>query len=250
MYTMLLKLDKLGISTDRIMINFRYASFVARDSKPPIKAVFWLMRDLKSLDSTAYQHILPQMKESLLYKQPTFFYGQFKDQLYNDFLPAIKLYSYKDYLVNILQRAKLKLTGHELPDDRVAGGNPISWTLKEDLIKYVQSDEIKRSYSDVPFNMTESNPDIYFIEKILKHQEGKETLVVMNGANQTLLKPYVEKPGYQANLQVIDAYFQQKAVKYVNLEGKISDSLYTDHTHFIAEGYKAMAELLWPYYAK
>jgi hypothetical protein len=248
-YTMLLKLDKLGISTDRIMINFRYASFVARDSNPPIRAVFWLMRDLKSLDSSAYQHILPQMQDSL-YKKPTFFYGQFMDKLYHDFLPEIKLYSYKDYIVNILQRAKLKLTGKELPDDRIVGGNPIPWTQKEDLIKYVQGDVIKRSYSDVPFNMTESNPDIYFIEKIIKHQEGKETLVVMNGANQTLLKQYVEKPGYQANMQAIDAYFQQKPVKYVNLEGKISDSLFTDHTHFIAEGYKAMAELLWPYYAK
>ncbi|QGQ94901.1 hypothetical protein EHS13_08430 [Paenibacillus psychroresistens] len=248
-YVMLLKLDELGISTDHIMINFRYASFVARDTNPPIKAVFWLMRDLKSLDSSAYQHILPQMKDSH-YKEPAFFYGQFMDKLYHDFLPEIKLYSYKDYIVNMLQRSKLKLLGHKLPDDAIQFGDPRPWTVKETLTKYVQGDVIKKSYSDTPFNMTESNPDIYFIEKILKHQEGKETMVVMNGANQTLLKQYVEKPGYQTNLQAIDAYFQQKPVKYVNLEGKIDDSLYTDHTHFIAEGYKAMADLLWPYYAK
>jgi hypothetical protein len=248
-YTLLLKLDKLGISTDRIMINFRYSSFVARDSKPPIKAVFWLMRDLKSLDYTAYQHVLPQMKDSLLYKEPAFFYGQFKDVLYHDILPAIKFYSYKDYIVHMLQKSKLKLLGHKLPDDSIMGGDPRPWNVKENLIKYVQGDEIQRSYSDVPFNMTESNPDIYFIEKILKHQKGKETFIVINGANQTLLKQYVEKPGYQANLQAIDSYFQQKEVKYVNLEGKLNNSLFTDHTHFIAEGYKAMADLLWQYYA-
>jgi hypothetical protein len=247
-YTMLLKLDKLGISTDRIMINFRYASFVARDSTPPIRAVFWLMRDLKSLDSTAYQHVLPQLKESG-YKEPKFFYGQFKDVLYHDILPAIKLFSYKDYIVHMMQRAKLKLLGHRLPDDSIINGDPRPWYVKEDLVKYVQGDVIQRSYSDVPFNMTESNPDIYFIEQILKHQQGKETFVVLNGANQTLLKQYVEKPGYQANLKAIDAYFQQKEVKYLNLEGKLDDSLFTDHTHFIAEGYKAMADLLWQYYA-
>jgi lysophospholipase L1-like esterase len=97
--------------------------------------------------------------------------------------------------------------------------------------------------------MTEYNPDIYFIEKILKHQQGKETVVVLNGANQTLLKQYVDKPGYQANMKAIDSYFHQKHVKYLNLEGKIADSLFTDHTHFIAEGYKTMAALLWSYYA-
>jgi hypothetical protein len=253
-YTMLLKLDKLGISTDRIMINFRYASFVARDSKPPIRAVFWLIRDLKSLDYTAYQHILPQMKDSL-YKEPSFFYGQFKDVLYHDILPAIKLYSYKDYTVNILQRAKLKLLGRKLPDDTIKYGDPRPWNVKDSfkgdkLSAFLASDVIKQSYSDVPFNLTESSPDIYFIERILQHQKGKETFIVMNGANQTLLKQYVEKPGYQANLQAVDSYFQHKEVMYVNLEGKLKDSLFTDHTHFIADGYKEMADLLWQYYAK
>ncbi|MEX2460169.1 MAG: hypothetical protein WD469_02510 [Paenibacillaceae bacterium] len=247
-YTMLLKLDKLGISTERIMINFRYGSFVARDSKPPIRAVFWLMRDLKYLDSAAYQHVLPQLEASG-YKEPTFFYGQFKDVLYHDILPAIKLYSYKDYMIHRLQMAKLKLLGHKLPDDMILNGDPRPWYVKEGLAKYVQGDDVKRSYSDAPFNMTESNPDIYFIEKIVKHQQGKETLVVLNGANQTLLKQYVEKPGYQANLKAIDSYFQQKQVKYLNLEGKLADSLFTDHTHFISEGYKAMAAQLWSYYA-
>lgn len=249
-YTLLLKLDKAGISTNRIMINFRYASFIARDTVPPIRSVFWLMRDLNSLDPAAYQYGLPQMTQpGSGYKEPKFFYAKFKDVLYHDVLPAINLYSYKDTIVHLLQRAKLKLLGQKLPDDRIKYGDLRPWTEKPDLMKYVQGDVIKRSYSDAPFNMTESNPDIYFVNQIIKHQAGKETLVVLNGANQTLLKEYVGKPGYQANLKVLDAFFQQKLVTYVNLEGKISDALFTDHTHFIAEGYKTMAELLWHYYA-
>jgi lysophospholipase L1-like esterase len=50
-------------------------------------------------------------------------------------------------------------------------------------------------------------------------------------------------------LKAIDNYFAQAQVKYIDLEGKLDDSLFTDHTHFTAEGYKAMAALLWPYYA-
>jgi hypothetical protein len=245
-YTMLLKLDKIGISTQHVIINFRYASFVPREPAPPV--VFWLKRDLKSLDPTEYKYVLPHL-EATGYKEPAFFYGKFKDVLYHDVMPAIKLYSYKDYLIHMTQLLKLKLTGHELPDDHVINGDLRPWYVKDGLEKYVQSDIVQRSYSDVPFNMTDSNIDIHFIEKILQHQKGKETFIVMNGTNQTLMKQYVEKPGYQQNLKAIDSYFQQKEVKYLNLEGKLADRLFTDHTHFIAEGYEAMAALMWQSYA-
>jgi hypothetical protein len=245
MYTMLLKLDKAGISTQHVMMNFRYASFVPRVPSPPV--VFWLKRDLKSLDAAEFKYVLPHL-EANHYKDPAFFYGDFKDVLYHDIMPAIKLYRYKDYLIHMTQMLKLKLTGHKLPDDHVVNGDLRPWFVKQALEKYVQSDEIKRSYSDVPFNMTDSNIDIHFIEKILQHQKGKETFIIMSGANQTLMKQYVEKPGYQQNLKAIDSYFQQKDVKYINLEGKISDSLFTDFTHFTAEGNQAMATLLWQFY--
>jgi hypothetical protein len=246
-YTMLLKLDKAGISTQHVMMNFRYASFVPRVPDP--KVVFWLERDLKSLDPAEFKYVLPHLQANG-YKEPAFFYGKFMDVLYHDVMPAIKLHSYKDYLIHMLQMLKLKLTGHQLPDDHIINGDLRPWYVKGTLEKYVQGDIIKRSYSDVPFNMTDSNIDIHYIEKILQHQKGKDTFVVMNGANQTLMKQYVEKPGYQENLKAIDRYFQQKEVRYLNLEGKLADTLFTDHTHFTAEGYEAMAALLWQSYAK
>jgi hypothetical protein len=64
------------------------------------------------------------------------------------------------------------------------------------------------------------------------------------------MKEYVEKPGYQDNLKAIDHYFQSKDVHYVNLEGRISDKLFTDYTHLLSEGYQELAALLWNFYTK
>ncbi|KJS19441.1 MAG: hypothetical protein VR72_18490 [Clostridiaceae bacterium BRH_c20a] len=61
-YTMLLKLDKYGISTDNVILNITYAGFVKRDPDPPI--VFWFRDNLKNMDQEAmlkFRLILLQM---------------------------------------------------------------------------------------------------------------------------------------------------------------------------------------------
>ncbi|MDB5053861.1 MAG: hypothetical protein JWM44_1911 [Bacilli bacterium] len=244
-YTMLLKLDQMGISTDHLIFNVRYASFVPRVPDPPV--VFWLKDDLKKLDAETFQKVLPQLNKNG-YKLPDTLYGKFKYVLYHDVLTKIKLYSYKDYLHHALSLIELKLTHHAIPDDTIVNGDPRPWYQKDDLVKYVQSDVVAKSFTDKPLDLTAANLDIFFMDKIVAHQKGKKTLVVLSGTNHTLMKDFVNKPGYQANVAALDQYFQQKQVGYVNLEGKISDSLFSDHTHLVAEGYKELAAILWKSY--
>jgi hypothetical protein len=88
------------------------------------------------------------------------------------------------------------------------------------------------------------------MDKIMEHQKNKKTLVVLTGTNQTLLKSYIEKPGYKANLASIDSYFGSKPVQYLNLEEVIPDTQFTDHTHLIPDGYRMLSEIVLQNYLK
>jgi hypothetical protein len=244
LYTMLLKLDRLGISTDHLILNARYASFVARNPNPPV--VFWLKDDISKLDRDSYNKILPQL-QSNGYIQPSTFYEKTKNWLDEDVMPSITPYAYRDYFMKVIDRTKLSLMNKPVPDDAL--GDIRTWDQKGNLKKYVESDEIRSSFSDKPLNLTPSSYDVYFMDKIIEHQKGKKTLILLTGTNQTLVKSYVEKPGYQANLADLDQYFQSKpTIQYLNLEKAIPDSLFTDHTHLVPDGYRQLAQILVNHY--
>jgi hypothetical protein len=246
-YTMLLLLDHLGISTDRLIFNLRYASFIPREPSPAV--VLWMKRDLSKLDPAAFQYVLPQLRANG-YKPPASLYKKFKDVLYQQVLPTIKLYEYKDYLHKSLNNSWLQLTGDVIPDDSISSEDERPWYEKEYTAEKIHTAALRTSFTDRPLDMTPTNLDIYFMDKILAHQQGKKTLVALTGTNLTLMKEYVEKPGYRDNLQAIDHYFQSKHVSYLNLEGRISDKLFTDYTHLLSEGYQELAAILWNAYEK
>ena len=244
-YTMLLKLDKLGISTDQLITSVRYASFVPREPDPAV--VFWFADDLRKLAPSVFQHVLPNLRNNG-YKLPASYYAKFKFELYQNFLPATMPYAYKDFLYKMLKNEAYKWSGEPVPDDSIGDNRP--WTEKGDLQQEVHSTIMQRNFTDRPLDMTPSSLDIYFMDLIIQHQQGKKTLYSMTGTNHTLTKEYEEKPGYQVNLQAIDHYFQQQHVNYVNLEGMIPDSLFADHSHLISAGYKQLAQILWQFYNK
>jgi len=83
------------------------------------------------------------------------------------------------------------------------------------------------------------------MDKILAHQKDKHTLVFLAAVNEKLMYDKVSAPGYVQNVEEIDKYFESQPVNYLNLKGKISTDLYSDHLHLTSAGYQELARLLW-----
>ncbi|OCT14775.1 hypothetical protein A8709_11425 [Paenibacillus pectinilyticus] len=239
-YAMLLKLDQYGISTDHLIFNVRYASFVPRYSYE--SALFWWLDDLHSLDLEAYQRSLPLEATDKPAIKP---YAKFKNELENVLMPYFNLYAYKDYLNESVNNEWVRKTGGVVASDEL--GPSIPW-YEKDTKDELEQPEIQKAFSDAPMDLTEQNVDIYFINKIIAHQKMKDTLLVMTGTNHSLMKPLIEKPGYQENARKINDYLSSLPIPFLNLEGSIPDHLFTDHTHLIAEGYKELGRLVWDAY--
>ncbi|RKN74190.1 hypothetical protein [Paenibacillus ginsengarvi] len=250
-YTMLLKLDKFGIEADKLLFNIRYASFIPRDPNP--RAVFWLGNDLRKLDRETYLHVLPQLEASD-FETPSNPYEYFQRALHEDWLPQLSLMRYKDYFRYNLHNWWLTTVRHqELPDDALDDSR--AWHIKKawqesiglNFDDLLSDPQLVASFTDVPFDLSENNWDVYFLNKILALREGKQTWVILSGTNHDLMKDSVSKPGYAANLKAIDKMMAGKAVTYVNLEGVIPGDYFSDHTHMTPEGNAMLADILWPH---
>jgi hypothetical protein len=239
LYVMLLKLKQFDIVTDRLIFNVRYASFIERDPFP--SAVFWLTDELRRLDHDAYDHVLDQLK-SAGYKPPSTPYQHYKHLIHDVIMPKLALFRYKDNLKQDINQQYLIRTGQPIPDDAL--GDPRPW-FQKDFTDFMNDESLISSFSDKPFYLTEKSPDIYFLNKIVEFQKGKKTLVLLTGTNHEMMKEYVNKPGYIANMKSLDAYMTKQSFKYVNMEGRIPDTYFTDHTHLTPEGYEKMAAIIW-----
>lgn len=250
-YTMLLKLDRFGIPTNRVMFNIRYASFIPRDPNP--RAVFWLAEDLRKLDPEAYRHVLPQLTAAD-FEKPGNPYEYFQRTLHEDWLPRLSLMQYKDYFRHNLNNWWLTtVRRQQLPDDALDDSR--AWYIKREWQKsiginydeFLSDPQLVASFTDQPFDLSETNWDVYFLNKIIAHRLGKQTWVILSGTNHDLMKDAVAKPGYRTNLDAIDRMMAGQAVTYVNLEGVMAGDYFSDHTHFTPEGNARLADLLWPY---
>lgn len=244
LYTMLLKLDQYGISTDNVILNIRYPSFMPREGWPPV--VFWMQKQLNARDSETFEYVSSQLKATK-YELPGSWYEHYKYFIYQEVMYRIPMFQYKDYIQKSWEHLKLQVQGKPIPDDALGDPNP--WYTKEHLRKYMEDPEIINSYVDTPFDFSDSSLDIYFLKQIFAHQQGKNTLFVMTGVNQELMQDFVSKPGYQENMEQIDGLFEDREdVRYINLEGVLDDDLFSDHTHFTPEGYEELGNLLWDTY--
>lgn len=232
-YTMLLKLDEKGIATDKLIFNVIYAGFVARNPDPP--PVFWLKEELKRLDKEAYDHIYPALSANG-YKEEKGILAAIKRILWD----KIALLKYKDVL-------KLNTFSY-LPfinEEAETLGDFRPWYEKEGLAEMLQEPEYLNSFLDTPFDMSKNNPQIFFLEKILEHQKGKDTLVYIGGTNTELMPEQVNAPGYKDNLAQIDNYFMEREVTYINFQNKIDNQYFTDHVHLTGEGYQKMVQIIY-----
>jgi len=240
-YTMLLKLDRYRIPTDHLILNLTYAGFVARQPDPP--AVFWLKEDLKGLDRVAYYHVLPQLAQNG-YREKT----NLAQVIHHYLVRNIAVFRYRLMIRKLCQNTFVSLVQGETASDAI--GDAQVWTAKPDLPKLISQREYQMGFADAPFDFSTDNPQIYFLDKIFTHQKGKQTLVFLASTNPELMKEQVEKPGYQGNLHRLDNYFAEQPVQYINLQGKIDSSLFTDHVHLIPQGYRELSRILWQEYCK
>jgi hypothetical protein len=232
-YTMLLKLDKHGISTENLIFNVTYAGFVKRNPDPP--SVFWLKDDLKNLDRQSFEFVQENLTANDYSPSNSNYISYMRGFLKNDVLPRLSLFQYKDFIKEALTDKKVS---DALGDARV-------WSEKEGLRELLEGEEYQKGFSPEPFDMSVANPQVYFLDKILEHQFGKNTLVFLAATNEELMGEEVNKTGYRENLQRIDDYFQGKQVEFINLQGKIDESHFSDHIHLTAEGHRWLAERLY-----
>jgi hypothetical protein len=240
LYTMLLLMDRLGISSDYLMFNVRYSSFVKRNDWQPVLS--WFQDDLRKLDPKSYQHMLslPDVEGD---KAATF-YTKMQKSLDDYVLPHFAPYLYKDYWDKWAVQLALKAINKPPLDDTLKGGDPRPWTEKYNVYEKTKEPNVIAAFDPKPFNLTDTNPDIFFLKKIMEHQQNKKTYAVMTGTNHTLAQAFLEDPGYQANAQALDQYMRNSSFTYVNMEKQIPDSLFTDHLHLTPEGYRQLSEKL------
>ncbi len=235
-YTMLLKLDQHHISTDNIIINVEYSGFVSRQPDPP--SVFWLKNDLKSLDNESFNRVLANLKANN-YKDQIDLESRVHQLVWNN----VEMYRYSAFLKKDIDNSYREMKGLSPLDDALGDARP--WFEKEGLRQVLQQPEYQKGFSAQAFDMGINNPQIYFLDKIIAHQKNKHTLVFLASANSSLMSDEVMAPGYIYNLKQIDQYFAAQPVVYLNLQGKISSNLFSDHLHLTAVGYKQLAQLLW-----
>ncbi|RJE87568.1 hypothetical protein D3P07_14715 [Paenibacillus sp. 1011MAR3C5] len=230
--TLLLMLDEHGIKTDNVMIGLTYSSFVG--GNPGVRKVFWLGDDLKREDSATFEKVLPHL-EAAGYKHMT----GWKETEHNaiaalsDWVPVIK---YKTVIPEAIK---------QMGKESDVMGDPRAWNEKQFSEKWITSPQYLNFFNPEPFDMTENNWSVYFMNRIAEHQQGKRLLVFVAGSNGELSKKEVVHPGYVANMEKIDSYLSELGAEYVMLQDRIEPDLFTDHVHLTKEGNQLLARIIW-----
>ncbi|REK71387.1 hypothetical protein [Paenibacillus paeoniae] len=231
-YTLLLMLDEHGIKTDNVMIGLTYSSFVQGGSG--VRKVFWLGDDLKKQDPAMFEKVLPHL-EANGYKNMT----GWKETEHNaidavsEWIPVVK---YKTVIQESIKQSGKK-------SDLM--GDPRAWDEKKFSEKWITSPQYLNFFNPEPFDMSEANWSVYFMNRIAEHQQGKRLFVFVAGSNGELSKQEVTHPGYIANMEKIDTYLSEFGAEYVILQDRIAPNLFTDHVHLTKEGNEQLARIIW-----
>lgn len=228
LYTMLLKLDEHGISSDKVILNIIYAGFAERKPDPAI--VFWLGQDLARLDPASYQHTKPGLEAAVPKENPALRLNRFLTD-------HLAIFRYRLLLKSVTFPWGMIGEGAAEPADQ----RP--WYQKPGLKKALTAPDYQKGFSVKPFDMSSDNLQIYFLDKIMQHQQGKQTLVFLAAVNPELFEQ-VESPGYQENLQRVKQYFAGQDVAYLDFHGQIKQDLFSDHIHLTSQGYAIVAQRL------
>lgn len=237
-YTLLLMMDERGIATDYVVMNLIYAGFVKRDPDPPV--VYWLERDLKRLDPQAFGEIAGDLERSRENKDRLTWLETFLEYRVYSKIPFLK---YRDFV----RAYAMKAVGFQ-PETT---GDTRPWYEKGYLRGLMTGPVYERQFDASPLVLDGSNPNVAFLERIVRHQEGKRLLVHMSPFNRTLTRDDSSRPEFVRNMEELSAFLGKMAsdrgFDYADLAFRIPDSLFSDHMHLVANGYKTLAETLWDY---
>jgi len=246
-YALLLKMKQYGISNEHVIMDIAYAGFVMRNPDPP--PVFWFQKQLQDMDPYSYNQVekllLANKKGNTGYNSLP---GLVKDRiaevggdLTHKLFESVSVLSYKDYIQSYLTGVYDSFRGRTQPPQEVK-----PWYEKQpwlgDLLKEY---EYQTGFSAAPFVMNETNPQVFFLNKILDIQRGKDTLIFLTALNYSLMKNNIDKPGFKENMIRIDNFFRGKQTGYINFNGSIDYNLFSDHVHFTPAGYDYLSGRLW-----
>lgn len=227
MYTVMLRLQENDISLENVILDVTYEGFVERTPDP--SPVFWFSEDLKRLDEESYREF-----EKLIVLNQKVEKNEFKESLApikHGIFKNIPVFKYRDYM-----RVQM-LSGIDKHRESLK-----PWYEKDFLKNLIKQYEYNRGFSDREFDMTNKNPQIYFIDKILDMQKGKNTMVFFCATNRDLLDEYMTE-GYMDNIIRVDQYFESKdEIQYMDFNGNVEQNLFSDHIHLLPDGYKMVAD--------
>ncbi len=226
-YTVLLLLQKYGVSTDNVILNFSYWEI---NAKTP---TYWFKHYLKELDNNSYNKMVESgaIKEDSLWKN-------IKAEIYHFANTNIRIIGNSGFVTNKIKSTTNNLLRESEPALSV-------WSKKADLKNAMTKPENRWYFSDKKFNLTENGVQIYFINKIMELQKDKNILFVLNAANNELLKDETSKQGYKDNVDAIEKLFANKNAKFINYNNKVDYTLFSDHVHLLPDGYSFIAQDLW-----
>ena len=226
-YSVILLLNKYNISTENLILSFSYWEISAKTPS------YWLRHYLKDLDKRSYNDMVLSghiKQESAI--------SNFKSEIYHLINTNISIIGYSGFINN-----KIKT----VTNNALNQSNPVLqvWSQKPKLTRTLNLPENRWYYSDKEFNLSNSSPQIYFINKIAEIQKGKNTIVFMNAMNKELLSEATAKEGFNNNIKAINKFFADKGLNYIDYNDKVDYSFFSDHVHLLPEGYKFMAQDLW-----
>ncbi len=231
-YTLLLMLDKKNISTDHVMVGLTYSAFIDRSEGP--RAVFWTGDDLRELDNSSYRKVKMQLEKGYYKHKSGWDYVEFA--FVEKALNQLPLYRYRTIVES---NWELEKKGTDLL------GNPKAWYEKKVDPEKLKTPDYLNFFNPAPFVKDERNWGVYFMNRIIEHQQDKRLLVFMAGGNSELSEKEMSQPGYKENLEWVEQYFATSGTDFLQLHNEIDAKLFTDHVHLTKEGNQQLAQLIW-----
>lgn len=225
-YAQVLMLAEHRIPLDRVVINQVYSHFAPR---PPGEPIFgWLGDELYRLDRAAWQlaggtqaHVPPLTR-----------WVRERAVGWN------KIWQYRDILRTHLNRFDPVAAPGEVRDVR-------PWYQKREALEQQMDNIMYQRFVDPrPLDLGPGSAHAQMLERTVDRLQGARVLFWFSPVNHALLGKWTDKPGYRANRNRIDAWFEARPVTYLNLEHAVASDLFTDHVHLLPEGYRQVAATL------
>lgn len=226
-YTIIKLLNKYGISTDNLILNFSYWEI---NAKTP---TYWFNEYLKELDKESYN----KMAEMHYIKKDSA-WQIIKDNIYRFANNNIKIVGYSGFITDKIKTVSNRYLKQRNTALRV-------WSQKPELSNTMNNPANSWYFSDQAFDLSTDRPQMYFLNKIIETQKGKNTLFFLNAVNNALIPEATAKEGYKKNIAAIDNFFTNKGLNFVDYNTKVDYSYFSDHVHLLPEGYRFLAQDLW-----